>query len=304
MGLLVCVLLVAPAAAVGDETDDLIKQILRETRSGAAAAKELLASAKGLGDSPAVQIRLCEKAYERGITASAGYASALAALDLLAGLAPDRAAELDDKRLAVYRLKYLRGDRKDREANGRQYVEILLGRADRCGQAGKWSEAAKSYAVAHGVARALKLPERPAIYERMRDANNWIVVHSRLSALKKIVEKNPDDTKSRKRLVETYLIDLDMPTEAAKYLTDTLDAALRKNVSLAAREASELADADFLALGHWYRSLAARTAARMPKARLLARARDNLAMYLEVHTKKDIQAKCFFPSRNPPSFLI
>ena len=289
LGVFVCMFLVGHTAARADETDDLIKQILRETRSAAAAAKELVASAKGLADASAVQTRLCEKAYECGVAAPAGYASALAALDLLAKVAPARTAEWDGKRLKVYRLGYLRGDRKDKFINGGKYVEMLVGRAERCGKADDWPGAAKLYAVAHGVARTLKLPERPAIYERMREANNWIVVYSRLAGLKTAVEKNPDDTKNRKRLVEMYLIDLDTPHQAAKYLGDGLDAALRKNVSLAAREASELTDTDFLTLGQWYRSLATRTAARTAKARLLTRARDNLVMYLEVYTKKDLQ---------------
>ena len=289
MGVLVCVFLVAPAAAVADETDDLIKDILREASNSAKAAGELINSAKRLGDSPTVQTRLCEKAYECGIAAPAGYASALAALDLLAKIAPVRAVAWDDKRLEVFRLRYLRGDRRHKPINGRKYVEMLLARAEKCGKANKWSDAAKLSALAYGVARTLRLPEKSDIYQRMREANNWMMVYNRLASLKKAVEKNPGDLPSRKRLVETYLIELDMPAEASKHLTDKLDSTLRKNVSLAAREASGLADADFLTLGQWYQSLAARTAARMAKRRLLTRARDNLKMYLEVHTKKDVQ---------------
>ena len=53
--------------------------------------------------------------------------TALAALDLLAKIAPNRAAAWDDKRLEVYRLRYLRGDRKDKFINGRQYVVTISG---------------------------------------------------------------------------------------------------------------------------------------------------------------------------------
>ena len=285
----VCMLLIGFSAARADETDDLIKEVLRQKRNAAAAAKELLTNAKGLTDAPAVQVRLCEKAYECGIASPAGYGSALAALDVLAKIAPDRAAAWDDKRLEVYRLRYLRCDRKDKLANGRTYVQMLLAQAERCGKNGKWSDAAKFYGLALDVAKTLRLPETPAIYQQAREAGNWVLVYSRLERLKAAVAKNPDDSSSRKRLVETYLVDLDMPAEAAKHLGDTLDPTLRKNVSLAAREASGLADADFLTLGQWYRSLAARTAAGTPKARLLARARDNMKMFLEVHTKKDLQ---------------
>jgi len=289
VGVLACVLVVVDwAPTLADDTDDLIGDILRQQPNSAKAAEALLKSANGLADSPAVQARLCEKAYERAIVGSAGYASALAALDMLVTLAPDRIARWDDMRLEVHRLMYVRGDRKDKLTNGQKYVELLLERADLHGAESKWSDAAKLYGVAYGVARTLKLRERPAIYERMRDANSWVAVTNRLAVLKAALDKNPDDSRSRKRLVETYLIDLDMPVQAAKHLSDALDATLRTNVSLAAREAAGLADADFLTLGQWYQSLAIRTAGNTAKTRLLVRARDNLKMYLEVYTKEDI----------------
>lgn len=99
LGPMVCMLLVGSAVASADETDDLIKQILREAPNSAKAAGELVKSAKRITDSPAVQVRLCVKAYECGIAAPAGHASALAVLDMLAKIAPARAAAWDDKRL-------------------------------------------------------------------------------------------------------------------------------------------------------------------------------------------------------------
>ena len=289
LGVFVCMLLVGPATARVDDVDDLVKRIVRETRDSAGAAKELVASAKGMPDAAAVQTRLCEKAYEYGIAAPAGYDSALAALDLLAKVAPARTAAWDDKRLDVYRLGYLRGDRKDKFANGTTYVEMLLVRADQHEKNRKWSDAAKMYSLAYSVAGRLKLKAAPTILARLQYATFMLAAHRRVAALTAAIKSNPDDLTSRNRLVETYLIDLDLPAEASRHLSAKLAPTLRTNVSLAAREASGLTDGNFLTLGNWYRSLAAKVAVKMARARVLARARDNLKMFLEVYPKKDIK---------------
>ena len=289
LALLVCSLLGGSTTARADEADDLIKQIVREAKTRPEAAEKLLKAAGMLKDAPPVQVRICVKAYECGILAPAGYASALAALEMLDKAAPDRAAVWSARRTEVYRLQYLRGDRLARLVAGRKYVDALLAQAALCRKSGKWADAAGHYRQAHQVARTLNLPEGPAISQDLRTAENHVMVQNRLTALKAAVKKNPDDLASRKRLVETYLVDLDMPDEAAKYLNDKLDATLRANVALAAKDASELADTDFMTLGQWYRSLAAATAIKETKARLLTRAQDNLKMYLEVYTKKDVE---------------
>ncbi len=288
----VCVLLVGDAAEVhAGQAEALIEQVLRDTRSAHAAAKELVARAKGLNDSPAVQVRLCEKAYECGMSSPLGYASALAALDILCEIAPGRASMWDARRLNVVRLRYLRCERKDKLAYGRAYVDVLLARAARHGRADRWSDAEKEYGKAYELARTLDLPEGTVIHERLREARLWIAIGEHLSGLKAALAKNPNDAKCRKQLVEMYLIDLDMPIEASRHLTDAIDPTMRKNVSLAAREASDRADADFATLGYWYRVLAGKTQTRLARVRLLVRARDNLTMYLEVHRANDLQRR-------------
>ena len=289
LGLLACAVLGWASAGRADEADKLARQIISEAKTRAEAAKKLLDAAGMLKDAPPVQVKLCVKAYECGITTPAGHASALAALDMLDKAAPDRADVWSARRAEIYRLQYLKGDRMRRLVAGRKYVEALLAQAAPCRKSGNWADAVKHHRQAHQVARAINLPEAPAIYMDLRTAENHVMVQNRLAALKAALAKNPDDLTSRTRLVETYLVDLDMPGQAAKLLSDTLDATLRANVSLAAKEAAELTDADFLTLGQWYRSLAAGTAIKETKARLLTRALDNFKMFLEVYTKKDVQ---------------
>ena len=288
LGLLMCLVLAGPTTTLADDVDDLIDQILAKDGSGAKAAGELLKTAKEISGSPKNQTRLCQKAYECGITESAGYSSAAAALDLLDKCAPDQADAWDAKRLNVYRLRYLRGPRDDKVENGRAYVKILLAQVDKCGKAGQWSSAVKYCGLANGVAWALKLPEKQTTTDLMRHVKSRMTVAKRLASLEKALEKNPADLLRRKQLVETHLIDMDMPAEALKHLSDKLDTTLRSNVTLAAGEMSNLTEADLMTLGQWYRKLVARTVSKTAKFALLTRAQDYLKRYLELHAKADI----------------
>ena len=120
------VLLLFPPSAAGDDTDDLIAGIVSKTSSPSEAAGKLMHAAGMLGDAPAVQMRVCAKAYECGVKSPSGYTSAVAALDLLAKLAPKQAGQWQLRRLELYRLRYERGPTKDRAANGLAYVRHLV----------------------------------------------------------------------------------------------------------------------------------------------------------------------------------
>ncbi len=287
LGLLVCVVLAGHDVSLADDADDLIKEVLASSGKGAKAAAELVKIAGDL-DSPKNRIRLCAKAYECGISDRDGYESAVAAIDMLLECDPDRADFWNGKLLDIYRLRYVRSPRADKTESGGVYVKMLLAQADKCAEAGKWTAVAKYCTMANSVAWALKLPERQTITDRMRDARSKMMIASRLASLKKALAKDPADLKSRKRLVETCLIDMDQPAEAAKYLNDKLDETLRANVALAAGKTDELSEANLMTLAQWYRKLPIRTVSKTAKAALLTRASDNLTQFLELHTQVDI----------------
>ena len=290
-GGLVCVLLCValspgpPAAA--DDADDIAAEIVRQTPNRAEAAKKILDKARTLTDSPSVQIRLCEKAYEQGMVAPGGYPTAIAALNLLDRVAPTRIDTWREKRIEVYRLQYYRSTRNTKDANGRIYVKLLLAHAKAAGKTDNWRDATNYYRQAYQVAGTIKLPEKTEIYEESRIAATYEAVHKRINVLRTALGKDPGDPFSRKQLVVAHLIDLDRPKEALKFLNDKVDPALHRNVTLAAKKVSELADADFLALTIWYRSLAAKAALKHAKINMLTRALEHISRYLEVYTKQD-----------------
>jgi len=286
--LLTCVLIGASTGPVeADAVDDLIAALKPSSADNALWAAKLLKAVKDLETNPSGQVRLCEKAYECGMKAPAGYASALAALDLLEKLAPRRAETWRQKRLEIHRQKYLVSPRANKIANGTAYITLLLDQAGRCGKDNNWRDAAVFYRQTHQVARTLRLPEARAIYDKVRLAGARAVLHDRVAALARAVENNGGDLRSRKQLITAYLVDLDMPAKAAEVLNDQIDPTLRANISKAAKPASELTDKDFLTLATWYRSLADGATAKDAKVRMLLRARTNLKRYLEVYTAQD-----------------
>lgn len=278
-----------PCPAWGDEADDLIKAITGKGGSRAEMAKRMVASAESLGDSPAVRIRLCETACEYGMTSLAGYPAVLSALDVLEELAPEKLSTWRDKRLDVHQQRYYKGDKLSKVVNGETFIAALLTRAEQGEQAGDWTSAAKHYRTAYGVARTLNLPNRKSLMDLAIGVDGLVKARARLDMLEALLARKPDNLPVRKQVVMMYLVELDMPHEAAKHLADGLDAALRANVSLATKDAAGLADEDFLTLGQWFKDLSKQTSVKRAKITLLTRAKENLDMFMEVHTKEDVK---------------
>ena len=273
--------------ARGDDADDIAAEIVRRTRDPAQAARKILDVAKAKTTSPLVQIRLSEKAYEHGLVSPGGYATAISALNLLERIAPTRAASWREKRLDVYRQQYYRSARAHKAANGRLYLEQLLVRARVAGKGDNWKGAAKYYRQAYQVAGALNLPDKKDIYDDLRTAGSYEMIHKRTERLRTALARDPDDLFSRKQLVMAYMTDLDRPGQALKYLGAGIDPALSRNVTMAAAKASQRTDADLLALGTWYRSLADKAALKHTKVRMLTRAVGHFEAYLHVYTRQD-----------------
>ena len=105
IGAIMMVLVRLCAASGAEDEIGLIRDIVRNARGDVDAAKRLLAAARDVGDDRDLQVGLCEKAHEYGISSPRGYASAIAALDMLDRIDPKRADLWRTKRLEVYRLR-------------------------------------------------------------------------------------------------------------------------------------------------------------------------------------------------------
>jgi len=105
--------------------------------------------------------------------------------------------------------------------------------------------------------------------------------------LKARLDANPSDAALRNLTVRTYVVDLDMPQEAAKYVAEGLDADLAKFVPAAAKGLDNTPELACLELGDWYRGLAEKAG---PSARpaMIARTKGYYERFLALHTAQDI----------------
>jgi|GEM_PF-2421233 len=106
---------------------------------------------------------------------------------------------------------------------------------------------------------------------------------AQLDALRTRLKADARDAMARVELVRLLAGEMDRPTEAATWLSDTLDAKLREMVTLAARRPQDVPQHRRLDLARWYRALAPHVAAPCRRP-LLRRAGRLVELYLAGET--------------------
>ena len=285
--LAVCVLSGAAAETDREGANKLIKEIIAGSRTSAEAAATLMWAAVSLDDAPGAQAMLCRKAYEQGVKTAVGQDEALQALDMLGRIEPQHADEWADKRVTLYRLMYARSKPAQRVAVGTRLVTLLRELADAGAAKDRWKTALKFYSAAMRTATALKLGDRAELAARIREVTTCLRQAERLEALKKKLLAKPDDDATRNRIIEICLLEYDSPAQAAEFVTEDGDEAMRTYIPLAAKDIKELAEPQCLELARWYRSLAKNTPAMARKTVTLSRAIAYFEWYLDLHAKPD-----------------
>lgn len=284
---ILCTVATLAIPARADDVDEIVKGIVRNTRNNAAAAAELLKAAEFLTDAPKTQVKIYEKAYEYGLKSPAGYASAIEALDALDKLAQGRASIWQEKRLKLYRLRYKRAGRRYKRLYGRELAVLLVTNGDKLVEKHQWKKAVKIYNEAYTLAKRLRLGNRNEIRNKRHIAKALQQIQFRAKRLEGNLAKTPTNATIRAKLIQLYLVSLNSPQEAAKFLNDDCDKTLRTNVPLAAKPINKLKKSACLTLGQWYHTLAGSTKVKINKKWMLKRARAYLERYLDLHEKKD-----------------
>ena len=259
----------------------------RDTAQAVALAAKLLDSTKAAEDQPELMVLLCTKACELGSTDPQGYETVQAATDLVAEKTPEAAGPCQEV-LATLRQREYDTSRGGAKAEaGEALIDALLALAATHTQAGKVEEAGKPFYKALGVAKAIKSSRIEAIDAQVKAHADRQKNAAELAKLKRQVEADPANAKARDQLVLLLIVGFDNPAEAATYLTDASDAALRKFVPAAARPVADAPEMACLGLMDWYVALAA-TAGPAGKAAMYARAVQYGERFLELHTAKDM----------------
>ena len=287
LAIVACVVVSAASQEQGDATQKLIQRIVKSASGEADAAAKLLAAAKTLQDDPKVQVAICEAAYEHGIKSAGGLSSAVEALDMLDKADAERAGLWAEKRIVVYRIRYIRATGKHKQRYGKPLVEMLLQAGEEKSKQRNMKDAVKHYREALAVAKYLRLPEREEISRKLIAAVHLLQIQGDMDRLKANLAASPGDKATRNSLIEMCLTGLDSPAEAAKYLSDGCDESLRKHVPLAAKPLEELKEAECLALAQWYEQLIDKGTTPTSKANAAARGLRYYLRFLSLHKTKD-----------------
>ena len=85
-----------------------------------------------------------------------------------------------------------------------------------------------------------------------------------------------------------YLVEMNNPAEAAKFVDETLDEATRKYVPAAAKPIEEAPELACNELGDWYRGLADQATATASKGAMLERAKAYYERFVDLHKADDL----------------
>jgi len=264
------------ASATASAADDL------------ALARQLLEAAGKVTNQTAFLTLLCEKAHELAIKDPTGYPTAKAALEFLAANVPEKKVESLQKVAAMYQRPYATalGDAKAKA--GEDLIEAFKVLADAQAAAEDVDGALATLKQALAVATRIKSESTAAIQAQLAGLTARQKVEKQIAALKAKLDADPKDAASRKELVRLYLVEMDNPAEAAKFLDETVDEATRKYVPAAARPIEEAPQLACTELGDWYKGLADQAATPASEGAMLRRAQAYYQRFLELHPAADL----------------
>jgi len=255
----------------------------RETADDVTVASHLLSGARTAGEAE-LKALLCEKAYLLGLKDASGWETSIAAMDLLAETVPARKAECLEKIAAVRQNVFDAASGSAWNEAGEALVAALVALAEAKLEAddvtGARGCAIRAKAAAEKV-RSACLAEVQAVADRVE-------VFANLVPLKRVIEMNPENRGAREKLLKIYLVELDDPVSAAKFVERDRDDNLDKFILVAAMDPANVPERGLMELGAWYQGLA-EEAGPAGKPAMLARAKGYYERYLEVHTEGDLE---------------
>jgi hypothetical protein len=253
-----------------------------------ALAKQLLDAAQKAEKQPALLALLCEKAYDLAAKDASGYATATAAMGLLGEKVPGKKVEALRKTAAIYQKQYATARADAKTKAGEALIQALSTLAAAQAEAGDIDAAGASLKQALTIATAIKSDAKAAIQAQLEGLAPREKMEKQIAALKAKLEKNPEDAASRKELVRLLLVEEDNPAEAAKFLDESLDDAMRKYVPAAAKPLEDAPELACKELGDWYRGLADQAQVPASKGAMLRRAQGYYERFLDLHKDEDL----------------
>jgi len=295
---LTAVLLACPLVVLADEAADTFNKLYGEdlkrvaatpaTADDVALAKQLLEAAGKVTNQKDFLALLCEKAHELAIKDPTGYPTAKAAVELLTANVPEKKVESLQKVAAMYQRSYATARAEAKAKAGEALIESLKALAEAQAAGADFDGAGATLKQALGVATTIKSESKAAIQAQLAGLASQQQVEKQVAALKAKLDADPKETSSRKEIVRLYLVEMDNPAEAAKFIDETLDEATRKYVPAAAKPIEDAPEVACTELGDWYKGLADQATAPASKGAMLKRAKAYYERFVDLHKVDDV----------------
>ena len=262
-------------------------KVSRDPADDVDLAKQMLALVKRPGTPPDLVVLAANAAADLAAKVPEGLPIAIEAMELLADKVPAQRDAAVDQLVTLCQALYARSRGPEREAAGRRLVETLVSAGDDRYDASDYAKAAAAYRRAADTAAALRMSDQPSIQAKFLQAAARQTTLAKADQLAKQLETNPGDTAARDEIIRLYLVDLDSPDRAARFLDADRTASLDgKLVLLAGMTAGNLPEPACRKLADWYAGLADQ-APPQAKAAMLIRAITYLETYLAKHAAPD-----------------
>ena len=278
----------AGAAVVDPGMEAIAKELLRRTTSDAQRASLLHEAAADCKDEKTLRVYLNEQALEYALASVHVESSRRVAYNAIGALrvdAPERRDHWYAKRIELCRRHYrspLAPDKK--RAAGRYFADYLISYAQRYESERRWDVALPMYKEAAGVFEALGSPGKNELAMTTANAAHKAETYKKITELDKQYEKNPKDAEVRKTLACLWIIDMNYPSRATRYISSKEnktwhDCAHRVSYSMRGVTDPTLAKK----VGDWYHQEIVPLASPAMKRSMLLRAR---SYYEHAHALK------------------
>jgi len=252
-----------------------------------ALAKDMLMLADKSVSQPTLVALLCESAHDLGVRHADGYAVAVEAMTLLAQTVDEKRPAAREKLITVLSKQSTAGKADERESAAQELIDLLIAMGGEDLEKQQYAEAAADFRRAMTLAQVRKSASLDEAKTRLELALSRERTMKRLGSLQERLLKDATDSATAEDIIKLYVIELDDPAAAKPYLDRAKKAQLTTLVNAAAESIDTVAKETSLALGEWYRGLAA-TVKGDAQAVPFARAVSCFDRFLQLHESDDV----------------
>lgn len=217
-----------------------------------ALAKQILSAARSTKLDESMVRVMCKAAFDLANSSLAGQTTALEAAQTLWQKVPEGRFLAAECRAKLYQREY---ELTERRVEAEHYINALIDAAEAGTAAGAFAPAEVLWRRAIEVAERTKarqcallkqrLPAFAARAAAVKEVNGWVTT----------AETQSLSDQTRQKLLWSYLLEMDDPVRAAKYLDAASEETLKSNLPLAQMKLSEVAEDTAFRLAEWYSAL-------------------------------------------------